>query len=106
MSSNHTEGFSFKITNMGKDETRKPCNFNILNLKDLHNWINKKEIEDALKEELKNMASRYPQQALVNWQSNYSRHLLVAKKKLKSKEVILPKIEDEIEEKIAPKKVD
>lgn len=80
---NSNEGLNFRIHLIGQ-ANRVPCNLNPITLDKLINWIDKKEVEMPVKEELKRMAGKYPENALPNWVKNYNRHLLKAKKKVKS----------------------
>ena len=82
MSTNNAENLNFRIISGVPD--RIPNNFRILTIKELLRWIDEKDIDEQVKEELKKMCSKYPQQALTNWKSNYNIHLRKANLKLKN----------------------
>lgn len=84
-----TEGINFKVTIHGGNKTnRKPSNFNPLTLKQLLKWIDDKPIiTDAVKEELKKMASTFPQQALPKWQAAFPKYLAKARETLLKKDM-------------------
>ena len=91
MTGDNTEGINFKVITTGRPDVdgRKPCNFKPLTLRRLVEWIDAKPISFALKEELKKMASAYPEQALHKWQLAYQRHLAAAQQSLVGKDVYI-----------------
>lgn len=86
MSINSAEKMNFKLLSTGDQLERKPCDFNILTIKELLKWIDEKDIDEKVKEELKKKCSNYPQQALSNWKNNYNTHLTRAIKKIKKQD--------------------
>ena len=85
------EGINFKVTIRGKSD-RKPSNLNPLTLQKLFKWIDDKPaINVEIKEELKKMASTYPQQALTKWQLAFPKHLIKARETLANKDVFIIK---------------
>lgn len=81
---NSTEGVNFKVLTMGKSQIdqRQPSNLDVMTLKKLQAWIDAKPISDELKQELKKMASSYPDQALGFWVKSYSRNLEIAQRNM------------------------
>jgi len=75
------ESMKFKVSHMGNDgnvnETR---DFRTITLDKIHAWIDKKDYDNALKEELKRMVGTYPQNAYVNFGKNFQKHLAKAQK--------------------------
>jgi hypothetical protein len=94
---NSTEGVNFKVLTMGKSEIdrRQPSNLNVMNLKKVQSWIDAKPISDELKDELKKMASTWPDQALDFWVKSYSRHLENAQRNLTNKPKPVVELGDE-----------
>ena len=88
-----TEGINFKVTIHGKTN-RQPSNLTPLTLRHLLKWIDEKPtLSDSLKEELKKMASTYPQQALPKWQAAFAKHLAKARAALSKRDMFINTIE-------------
>jgi hypothetical protein len=77
MSTNNTESLRFKILTTGREEfdNRQKSNFRPMTLQRLYDWIDAKNLDDAVKKELKKSAGNYPQQALESWQKKFDTHL-------------------------------
>lgn len=105
MTNNNSEFINFNI-NAGNG--RKNKNYKNLTLKKLYAWIEEKKLEVKITEELKRMCSKYPHQALENWQMNYSKHLSQARKNVRSKNknTNLPMTEEEFLDKNSSEEVE
>lgn len=94
----NAEGMNFKVVTMGRPEVdeRQPCNFLPTTLRGLLAWIDAQStLEEPVKQELKKMASAYPNQALSSFRRNFSRHLARARKIVRDS---LPLYENELGE--------
>lgn len=96
-----TEGINFKLVTTGRVDVdaRKPSNFNVLTYTKLCRWIDEKSISQSLKDELKKMASTYPQQALPKWVKAFPKHLITAQDVLSKRDsfIVKPELGDEPE---------
>ena len=77
MSTNNTESLRFKILTTGKEELDniQKSNFKPMTLQRLYDCIDAKNLDEAVKKELKKSAGNYPQQALESWQKKFDTHL-------------------------------
>lgn len=86
-----TESLGFKVSDMSNEKENRPkSNLRPMTLAKLHLWIDGLTIETRLKEELKRMASQYPQQALSAFPKNYRTYLAKAQNNLKNKPQVKP----------------
>lgn len=81
MSDHAAESMKFKVTQMNKNgEASELRDFRIITLDKIFSWIDKKDYDDVVKDELKKMVSKYPQNAYVNFGKNFQKHLGTAQK--------------------------
>lgn len=95
------EGINFKIVTMGREEvdTRQKSNLRSLTLQGLVKWIDKQNLDERVKAELKKAAGTYPQQALGAFRKNFSTHVSRVQKKLRAETPIAKELgDDETEE--------
>lgn len=74
MSQNSAESINFKIYTKGGEKTI-PQQYRQLTLEQLLNWIDKQNLSDKEKEDMKKIASKYPQQTLSSFKKNFRQHV-------------------------------
>ena len=81
MADHAAESMKFKVVHSNKNgESPEARDFRIITLDRIFAWIDKKDYDDAVKDELKKMVSKYPQNAYVNFGKNFQKHLGTAQK--------------------------
>jgi hypothetical protein len=75
-----TENLNFNLSLNG-DSRNKSSSFRKINLKNVFEAIDKKTIDDDVKDSLKNKAKNYPHQALKLFILNLDRHIAEENKK-------------------------
>lgn len=81
MADHAAESMKFKVVHTNKNgESPESKDFRIITLDKIFAWIDKKDYDDAVKDELKKMVSKYPQNAYVNFGKNFQKHLGTAQK--------------------------
>ena len=64
MADHSAESMKFKVTQFKNEEDTQPSrDFRILTLDKIFAWIDKKDYDERVKEELKKMISKYPHSA-------------------------------------------
>lgn len=77
------EKINFKIITSNDD--RKKSNLKSLTHQGLMDWIDRQNLEAELAEEVKKMAGKYPNQALLNFKKNFQKHVGIARKKINAR---------------------
>lgn len=73
---NEAEKIKFRLAaNKEEYEKRVPCNLTTLTIKDVNKIIDEKEIDEGIKDKLKNMAKNYPFQALSIFVKNIDKNI-------------------------------
>lgn len=95
----NAEGFNFSVSNMSASG-RKKSKLNTITLEKVNVWIENKNLDKPIENELKIMASVYPQNALENWMKNFQLHLVRAREKFqKSRKIEVIDLVEELVEK-------
>ena len=82
MATNNTENMRFRVS-VGNDE-KEVCKLRIMTLERVNKIIDSRKIEPRIAYQLKQMAARYPQQALENFVMNLDHHLHKARQASKN----------------------
>lgn len=77
MSNNAAESINFKVVNMTQPD-RKNEDCRMITLDKVYAWIDKKEYDESIKNELKKMVAKYPNNAYVSFGKNFQKHLVKA----------------------------
>lgn len=81
MSDHAAESMKFKVTQIKNEEDTQPSrDFRILTLDKIFAWIDKKDYDERVKEELKKMISKYPHSAYYKFGKNFQKNLAIAQK--------------------------
>jgi hypothetical protein len=81
MSDHAAESMKFKVTQLKSEEDTQPNrDFRILTLDKIFAWIDKKDYDEKVKEELKKMISKYPHSAYSKFGKNFQKNLSIAQK--------------------------
>lgn len=81
MAEHPAESMKFKVTQIKNDINSEPeRDFRILTLDKIFAWIDKKDYDPSIKQELKKMVSRYPHSAYPSFGKNFQKHLAAAQR--------------------------
>jgi len=81
MADHSAESMKFKVTQFKNEEDTQPNHdFRILTLDKIFAWIDKKDYDERVKEELKKMISKYPHSAYSKFGKNFQKNLSIAQK--------------------------
>jgi len=81
MADHSAESMKFKVTQFKNEEDTQPSrDFRILTLDKIFAWIDKKDYDERVKEELKKMISKYPHSAYSKFGKNFQKNLSIAQK--------------------------
>jgi hypothetical protein len=81
MADHSAESMKFKVTQFKNEEDTQPNHdFRILTLDKIFDWIDRKDYDERVKEELKKMISKYPHSAYSKFGKNFQKNLSIAQK--------------------------
>ncbi|MEI7486119.1 MAG: hypothetical protein WCJ72_01700 [Chryseobacterium sp.] len=75
MSHHSAESINFKVVNLNNPDREEQRDFRMLTLDKVFAWIDKKEYDESIKNELKKMVSKYPSNAYSSFGKNFRQHL-------------------------------
>ena len=75
MSHHSAESINFKVVNLNNPDREDQRDFRMLTLDKVFAWIDKKEYDESIKNELKKMVSKYPSNAYSSFGKNFRNHL-------------------------------
>jgi CRISPR/Cas system CSM-associated protein Csm4 (group 5 of RAMP superfamily) len=89
------ENFKLKISLTGEQAKRPKSNFRPWTAQKLHEFIDSQNLDDTIKEELKKIVFKFPQQAYPQFRKNFQKYVMEATKKAREQTQIK---EDSIED--------